>query len=238
MFIRILHTNGRNVEILTSGIKYCKSIEDAFVNDKLKMVVSIDSGTKETYLKIKGVDCFDKVIENLRKYVLASDFAKENITLKYIIVDKENDATLKSTLEEAESILTAGGFSNITINEVCIVQDANQQRIGYVASVSLKAYDAMTLTFGYTTEGVCTGLAFLEIKETPGIGMKADEPEFKNQFVNKKGDQLVAVKSGASAENEINAITGATFTTDGVIRGINAGICFMSELQNRLGGAN
>ena len=154
------------------------------------------------------------------------------------IVDKENDATLKATLEEAESILTANGFSNITINEVCIVQDANQQRIGYVASVSLKAYDAMTLTFGYTTEGVCTGLAFLEIKETPGIGMKADEPEFKNQFINKKGDQLVAVKSGASAENEINAISGATFTTDGVIRGINAGICFMSELQNRLGGAN
>ena len=154
------------------------------------------------------------------------------------IVDAEGDATLKSTLEEAESILTANGFSNITINEVCIVQDANQQRIGYVASVSLKAYDAMTLTFGYTTEGVCTGLAFLEIKETPGIGMKADEPEFKNQFINKKGDQLVAVKSGASAENEINAISGATFTTDGVIRGINAGICFMSELQNRLGGAN
>ena len=154
------------------------------------------------------------------------------------IVDAEGDATLKSTLEEAESILTAGGFSNITINEVCIVQDANQQRIGYVASVSLKAYDAMTLTFGYTTEGVCTGLAFLEIKETPGIGMKADEPDFKNQFVNKKGDQLVAVKSGATAENEINAISGATFTTDGVIRGVNAGICFMNELQNRLGGAN
>ena len=154
------------------------------------------------------------------------------------IVDAEGDATLKSTLEEAESILTAGGFSNITINEVCIVQDANQQRIGYVASVSLKAYDAMTLTFGYTTEGVCTGLAFLEIKETPGIGMKADEPDFKNQFVNKKAQEFIAVKNGASADNEINAISGATFTTDGVIRGINAGICFMSELQNRLGGAN
>ena len=154
------------------------------------------------------------------------------------IVDAEGDETLKSTLEEAESILTAGGFSNITINEVCIVQDANQQRIGYVASVSLKAYDAMTLTFGYTTEGVCTGLAFLEIKETPGIGMKADEPDFKNQFVNKKAEQFISVKNGASADNEINAISGATFTTDGVLRGVNAGICFMNELQNRLGGAN
>ena len=154
------------------------------------------------------------------------------------IVDKESDATLKSTLEEAESILTANGFSNITINEVCIVQDANQKRIGYVGSVSLKAYDSMTLSFGYTTEGVCTGLAFLEIKETPGIGMKADEPDFKNQFVNKKVDQFISVKNGASADNEINAISGATFTTDGVLRGVNAGISFMNELQNRLGGAN
>ncbi len=154
------------------------------------------------------------------------------------IVDKENDATLKATLEEAESILTANGFSNITINEVCIVQDANQKRIGYVGSVSLKAYDSMTLSFGYTTEGVCTGLAFLEIKETPGIGMKADEPDFKNQFVNKKVDQFISVKNGASADNEINAISGATFTTDGVLRGVNAGISFMNELQNRLGGAN
>ena len=154
------------------------------------------------------------------------------------IVDKESDATLKATLEEAESILTANGFSNIKINEVCIVQDANQKRIGYVASVSLKAYDSMTLTFGYTTEGVCTGLAFLEIKETPGIGMKADEPDFKNQFVNKKAEQFISVKNGASADNEINAISGATFTTDGVLRGVNAGISFMNELQNRLGGAN
>ena len=154
------------------------------------------------------------------------------------IVDKESDATLKATLEEAESILTANGFSNITINEVCIVQDANQKRIGYVGSVSLKAYDSMTLSFGYTTEGVCTGLAFLEIKETPGIGMKADEPDFKNQFVNKKAEQFISVKNGASADNEINAISGATFTTDGVLRGVNAGISFMNELQNRLGGAN
>ena len=87
----ISYLNGRNIEILTSGIKYCKSIEDAFVQDKLKMVLSLDSGTRVTYLKIKGVDCFDKVIENLKKYVLASNYAKENITLKYIIVDKEND---------------------------------------------------------------------------------------------------------------------------------------------------
>ena len=153
------------------------------------------------------------------------------------IVGAETNEILAKALEEADSILGNGGFSNVSLDEVCLVQDASGNHIGYVASVTLKAYDVMTLTFGYTTDGVITGLAFLSIKETPGIGMKADEPAFKDQFAGNKADQLVSVKSGAGA-GEINAISGATFTTDGVIKGVNAGICFMKELQTRLGGAN
>ena len=153
------------------------------------------------------------------------------------IVDAQSNEILAAAMEEADAILAAGGFTNVTIDEVCMVQDANMDYVGYVASVTLKAYDVMTLTFGYTNEGVCTGLAFLDIKETPGIGMKADEPEFKNQFIGNKADRFVSVKGGAG-EGEINCISGATFTTDGVITGVNAGICFMKELQTRLGGAN
>ncbi len=153
------------------------------------------------------------------------------------IIEASGNEILAKALEEADTILTNGGFSNVTLDEVCLVNDASGNHIGYVASVTLKAYDVMTLTFGYTTDGVVTGLAFLDIKETPGIGMKADEPDFKNQFAGNKADQLVSVKSGA-VDGEINAISGATFTTNGVIKGVNAGICFMKELQTRLGGAN
>ena len=153
------------------------------------------------------------------------------------IIEASGSDILAKAMEEADVILANGGFSNVTMDEVCLVQDASGNHIGYVASVTLKAYDVMTLTFGYTTDGVITGLAFLSIKETPGIGMKADEPAFKDQFAGNKADQLVSVKSGAGA-GEINAISGATFTTDGVIKGVNAGICFMKELQTRLGGAN
>lgn len=153
------------------------------------------------------------------------------------VVDAKGNEILAKAMEEAELILSNGGFSNVTMEEVCLVEDGDGNHIGYVASVTLKAYDVMTLTFGYTTDGVCTGLAFLSIKETPGIGMKADEPEFKNQFAGNKAEQLVSVKDGAG-DGEINAISGATFTTGGVIKGVNAGICFIKELQTRLGGAN
>ena len=92
------------------------------------------------------------------------------------IVEAASNEVLAAAMEEADAILAAGGFTNVTIDEVCMVQDANMDYVGYVASVTLKAYDVMTLTFGYTNEGVCTGLAFLATKETPGIGMTANEP--------------------------------------------------------------
>ncbi len=153
------------------------------------------------------------------------------------IIDASTNDVLVKVQEDSAQLLADGGFANTTINEICLVQDASGATIGYVASVSTKAYDAMTLTFGYTVDGTITGLSFLEIKETPGIGMKADLPEFKDQFAGNKAEQLVSVKSGAGA-GEINAISGATYTTDGVINGVNAGIHVMKELQSRLGGAN
>lgn len=79
------------IEILTSCIKFCSSIENAFREEKCRLLVSLDSGCRETYEKIKRVDCFDKVVDNLKVYVNASPSAKDNIVLKYIIIDDYND---------------------------------------------------------------------------------------------------------------------------------------------------
>ena len=52
------------------------------------MNVSLDSGSAEVYKRVKGVDGFDIVIDNLRKY---DQVANKNIDLKYIIFDLNND---------------------------------------------------------------------------------------------------------------------------------------------------
>lgn len=203
-------------------------IKDAIILCMISLIAALALGfvnelTKDRIAQLAAeakAEAYREVFPEAEQLVLASD-----------------NEILANAMEEADTILANGGFSNVTLDEVCLVNDASGNHIGYVASVTLKAYDVMTLTFGYTTDGVCTGLAFLSIKETPGIGMKADEPAFKDQFADNKADRLVSVKSGAG-DGEINAISGATFTTDGVIKGVNAGICFMQELQTRLGGAN
>lgn len=52
--------------------------------------LSIDSGTPETWFKIKGVNNFEDITENLVKYLTASARAGQ-ITLKYIVLPGIND---------------------------------------------------------------------------------------------------------------------------------------------------
>ncbi len=79
------------IELVTSGIKFSSAIQNAFLQNRLTMLLSLDSGTKETYQKIKKVDCFDDVVNNLKIYTDATDNAKNNIILKFILVDCVND---------------------------------------------------------------------------------------------------------------------------------------------------
>lgn len=61
--------------------------------------------------------------------------------------------------------------------------------------------------------------------------MRAKDEEFKGQFAGKIVDQFVVTKNGASAGNEIDAISGATFTSKAVTNGVNAGLRFYESLK-------
>ena len=71
------------------------------------------------------------------------------------------------------------------------------------------------------------GIAFTELNETPGMGMRVDEPLFKDQFSGKMVDKFVMTKSGeASAENEVDTVSGASTTSGAVVNAVNAGLDF------------
>ncbi len=113
MSLLLNYLNSR-IEILTSGIRYCKSIEEAFIQNKCFLIISIDSGTRETYKKIKQVDCFDVVIDNLKNYINASDNVKNNVILKYIIVDDYNDN--KEEIKSFIDVATSLGIKNVRLD--------------------------------------------------------------------------------------------------------------------------
>lgn len=88
--------NGLERYIVNSnGIQFSKGIFNLLKKGKTNLFVSIDSGSRETYEKIKRVPCFDKVINNLRKYASAQKKGQSCVWLKYIIVPGYNDNFLE-----------------------------------------------------------------------------------------------------------------------------------------------
>ena len=130
-----------------------------------------------------------------------------------------------------EDLLTSNDLTNITIDEVLVAQDSSKNILGHVLSVtSSDGYGGdITLSLGYSLDGTIQGIEFLVLNETVGFGQNAANPEFTGQFVGKQTTEVVAVKSGASSEDEIDGITGATVTTDAITRSVNAGMLFLNE---------
>ena len=133
----------------------------------------------------------------------------------------------QSRLEELGGGIWGDSFGRSRINEVYACKDAEGNPVGYVMSVTNSdGFDGdVTLALGLTEDGEITGLAFTELHETPGMGMKADEPAFKEQFAGKSGT-LKLVKGTAENDNEISAITGASVTSGAVWNAVNAGLNF------------
>lgn len=71
----------------TNAVKFVPEIADAASKINSQMSISIDSGCEETYLKIKGENKFNEVLENIVKYADAS----VQCSVKYIISKNLND---------------------------------------------------------------------------------------------------------------------------------------------------
>jgi len=152
-------------------------------------------------------------------YIDASEFAAD-----------ENLTQLAS--EAVDKVLVPNGLTGITINEAYIALDASGTKMGYVMAITTNnGYGgAITLSLGYSVDGVIQGMEIISSNETVGFGARASEPEFKDQFKGKKADLIEFTKSGATAENQIDAISGATRTTTAVTDAVNAGLRFINEL--------
>lgn len=129
-------------------------------------------------------------------------------------------------------------YAGITIEEVNQALDSSGELLGYNVTVTTKqSYDdSMTFVFSYSMEGQIKGISYTSISETAGLGMKAKDAKFTDQYLNKEVKQFVVTKTGANSAEQIDALSGATVTTKAVTNAVNAGISFLTENVTELGG--
>lgn len=146
---------------------------------------------------------------------------------KFEEVDKTTEM-----LEASADMLASAGYEGCFANDVLAVTDDSGSIEGYVvAATSPNGYGGnLQVAVGITKDGKLTGVEIISHTETAGLGSKCTEPEFKDQFTGKSASTIEFSKTGASADNEIDAISGATITTNAVVNGVNAGLAYFDKM--------
>ena len=138
-----------------------------------------------------------------------------------------------SLLEAVNAALADKGITSTAVTQIDLAKDAAGEAIGYVVTcTNAEGYGGdVELMCGVSPaeDGACRieGISFLALTETAGMGMRAKEESFLEQFSGKMigaGQMLGYTKSGAPADNEIDAISGCTITTSAVTKDVNAAL--------------
>ena len=129
--------------------------------------------------------------------------------------------------------LTYASEHGTEVGTVYQALSAQGELLGYVINVTSKeGYGGeIALMLGVRMDGTLNGISILKIAETPGLGMQAEDV-LVPQFADKQTESFSFTKTGATMESEIDAISGATVTTEAVTNAVNTGLYyFRSVLQ-------
>ncbi len=147
---------------------------------------------------------------------------------KAVFADADTFETVVETEDpEIEAFLDENGYPSQTIDEVVQAKDASGSPIGYAFTVTTSEGYGGDIQFamGVKDDNTLNGISILAIGETAGLGMKADTDEFKSQFADKNVEKFEYTKNGATDDSQIDALSGATITTNAMVNGVNAGLC-------------
>lgn len=145
-------------------------------------------------------------------------------------VDFDEEGMAEKISSSAEDLM-AQGYGNVYIDSAAAAKDASGNAVGYVISSTSKDGfgGEVKITVGIDGDNKITGIAFLSLSETPGLGMNATNPEFAGQFSGKPAQALSVVKGGGAGDTEINAMSGATITSNAVTNAVNAATYFAAN---------
>ena len=105
------------------------------------------------------------------------------------------------------------------------------EKVGYAFTLSANGYGgAVKCVVGIDVSGKITAVEITDVaNETPGLGQNATKPDFYEQFSGK--DSAVTVVKSDAKENEVNAVTGATITSNAVTKSVNLALELYKALE-------
>ncbi len=159
----------------------------------------------------------------LTNSVTASTIAQRN--------EQANAEARKLVLESAQDFeevkdVKTDNSKGVEVSEIYEAKDASGNTVGYTLKVLPSGYGGtIELMVGIdSAKGQVSGINVVSNSETAGLGAKATDPEFSDQYKGKPLEELSVLKNGTPGDTEIKAISGATITSTAVTNGVDAAI--------------
>lgn len=146
---------------------------------------------------------------------------------KAVFADADSFEVVEDDADSLQAYLDENGYGAQSINETMLAKDASGNELGYAFTVTTSEGYGGDIQFamGIKDDGTLNGISILSIGETAGLGMKANTDAFKDQFKDKNVEKFEYTKTGAASDEQIDALSGATITTNAMTNGVNAGLC-------------
>jgi len=157
--------------------------------------------------------------------------------VNYVTEDRIEELKIQATRDAMQRIVPeAADFAEETLlDDPGIVTAAyaaqkDGETVAHCLEVQPSGFGGvLTLIVGVDPSGKVLGVSITNHSETPGLGANAENQLFLNQYDGKTGPFSV-VKSGATQENDIEALTGATVTSKAVTTGVEAAVAYAGRL--------
>lgn len=138
------------------------------------------------------------------------------------LAEEKRKAALEQVMPDAEYVTFdyQGDDSRVLNLQGAYRED---ELAGYCVQVSVNGFGgAIEMMVGVDVNGEVTGVSILSMSETAGLGARASEPEFLEQFQGVEGS--VELRKDNAVRGEIDAISGATITSRAVTGGVTAAL--------------
>lgn len=141
---------------------------------------------------------------------------------------KEKNDSMREVFPAGERVVdeTAtylAGTADPVIKEITIAY-AGEKPVGVIYLVQTKGYSGpISLLAGFDIDSKkLTAIKVLSQSETPGLGAKAKDANFRERYRNKQtAVPLEVVKTPPTKDNQVQAITASTITSRAVTLGVN-----------------
>ncbi len=154
---------------------------------------------------------------------------KQTYPVRFQAEKKEKEEALKEMAPDATDPIKAAGTWTVNNKPYEYYQaTASGKTVASIAETAGKGYSSyikMLVSLG--TDKKIRDVKILDMNETPGLGDQVLEKSFLDQFKGKSLSQIVLIK-GETKEN-IQAISGATYSSRGVTNGVKDAVQMIVE---------